>query len=70
MEVKIVGTVYALPPLSSPCSLYVAFLRWKRAQILLPAFERLGDAMRGLSDAINRFTKAVKDAGLEDEEWL
>lgn len=67
MEVKILGIVVAVPPLSSPAHLFRWFLAWKKAQILVPAFKSLEEAMRGAADAAKRLAKAMKDADMEEQ---
>jgi len=66
-EVKILGIVFALPPLKSPSLLFRWFLAWKRAQILVPGFRRIKETMHGAAEAINGLAKAMKDANMEEE---
>lgn len=60
MEIKIVGIVIAIPPLSSPGYLLQWFLRWRMAQILGPELLRLEEAMKRASDACRNFAEAIE----------
>lgn len=67
MEIKILGIVLALPPLSSPSSLLRWFLAWRTVQILAPAFLRYEEAVRKATDAFKGFAQAMKDADMEED---
>lgn len=68
MEVKIKGFVIALPPLESPSHLLRWYIEWKMAQVLVPALLRQEEATRRLTDAVEGFIQAAKDAGMEEED--
>lgn len=68
MEVKIVGTVFALPPLTNPRELLDRFIHWRYVQPVESSLQALAEAQRKLANAITAFGEAYEEALKKSEE--